>query len=193
MRSTPPSREHRCLQRDLLGRAHGHTAADTRVLALAVLTDEQNVDLIGPPARQRRGNAIEQADRPQVHVLVEGLADRQQQPPQRHVVRHAGIADRAQVDGVEPAQRRQAILRHHDAAGQVVVAAPWKLRGLDAESEAGGRSAQDLQALGDDLTSDAIAGDYGQAICLHPMGYAARAGSGIVPDRIGGLGAALLR
>ncbi len=42
-------------------------------------------------------------------------ADRDQQPPQRDVVGHAGIADRAEKDRVERAQLVEPVLRHHPA------------------------------------------------------------------------------
>jgi hypothetical protein len=49
---------------------------------------------------QRRGDAGQHARRPHVGVLVERLADREPQAPQRDVVGNVGMARRAEQDGV---------------------------------------------------------------------------------------------
>src|SRR5437667_12790762 len=53
--------------------------------------------------------ASEQTDRTQVHVLAEAPADRDQEPPQRHVVRHAGKAYRAEKDPLEQPELVEAV------------------------------------------------------------------------------------
>ena len=55
----------------------------------------------GPRSRERRRDAGQQPHRPQVHVLLEPLPDRQDEFPHRDVIGHRGRADGAEVDGVE--------------------------------------------------------------------------------------------
>ena len=69
----------------------------------------------GGGVAQRARDAGQQPHRPDAGVLVEPLADRQPQPPEADVVRHAGPADRAEVDGVEPLQALQPVRVHHAA------------------------------------------------------------------------------
>jgi len=55
--------------------------ADAGIFALGVLADAHHVDLAGALVAQWAGDAAQQLDRPQVDVLVERLADGQQQAP----------------------------------------------------------------------------------------------------------------
>ena len=54
-----------------------------------------------------------QPHRPQVDVLIEALPDRQDQLPDRDVIRHRRIADRAEVDRVELLQPIEPVVVHH--------------------------------------------------------------------------------
>ena len=67
----------------------------------------------GAAALQRRVDAGQDARRPHVGVLVEALADRQAQAPQRDVVGDVRVAGRAEQDRVLVAQRVQPVGRHH--------------------------------------------------------------------------------
>src|SRR5918997_285789 len=73
--------------------------------------------------------------RAEVYVLVEAAPDGEQEAPQRDVVGDGRPPDRAEVDGVEAGQGLQAVLRHHPAVLQVVLAAPRELR--EAQFERG--------------------------------------------------------
>ena len=68
------------------------------VFALGVLAHHVEVDIRLGAIRERRAHARHQLAGTQVGVLVEAAADRDQQAPQRDVVRHARPADRAQQD-----------------------------------------------------------------------------------------------
>ena len=61
---------------------------------------------------------------PHVGVLVEALADRQPQAPQRDVIGHVGRAHRAEEDRVERLEPVEAALGDVVAVLEVVVAAP---------------------------------------------------------------------
>src|SRR3546814_8886874 len=62
---------HRLLDDDLALRAREHRAADRGVLALGVLAHDEEVDVAGPAAGQRRGYARHQPHRPEIDVLAE--------------------------------------------------------------------------------------------------------------------------
>ena len=53
-------------------------------------------------ADERAVDAGQHARRPHVRVLVEALANRQPEAPQRDVIGHVGRADRAEENRVEP-------------------------------------------------------------------------------------------
>jgi hypothetical protein len=75
-------------------------SADVGVLALGVLPDADDVDVLRLPVAERSDDSREEPHRAQVHVLVERLADRQDQAPAGDVVGDLGRADRPEVDGV---------------------------------------------------------------------------------------------
>src|SRR5438105_736056 len=90
------------LDSDLVGGSLSEPAADTRVLAFGILAHTHHVDLGRTLAGEWAADAGQEAHWPQVHILVEALADWQQQAPQRDVVRYSRIADRTEQDGIEP-------------------------------------------------------------------------------------------
>ena len=71
-----------------------------------------------PRFGQRRRDARQQPHRPQVHVLPEPLAQRQDQLARRDVVRHPRVADGAEVDRVELQQLLDAVGVHHPAVSR---------------------------------------------------------------------------
>ena len=99
-------------------------AAEAAVFPFRVLADADHVDVFGRAVGERRRHARQQPHRPQVHVLVEALAQRQDQLPDGHVVGHARIADRAEEDRLELLQLLEAVRVHHPAVADVEVAAP---------------------------------------------------------------------
>ena len=109
--------------------------------------------------RERARHAGHQPHRPQVDVLLEAAADRDQQAPQRHVVGHAGEPDRAEVDGVVVANPVEAVLRHHAAGLLVVFAAPGELVPLELDAEPAASGLQHADALGHDFLADAVSRD----------------------------------
>ena len=69
----------------------------------------------GAAVGERRGQPGEQPHRPQVDVLIEALAERQEQVPDGDVIGHRRRADRAEVDGVEGGEPLEAVFVHHPA------------------------------------------------------------------------------
>ena len=77
-----------------------HAPADAGIFALGVLAHDHPVELRPRHVAQRARDARQDAGRPHVGVLVERLADREPQAPQRDVVGHVRRADRAEKDRV---------------------------------------------------------------------------------------------
>ena len=102
--------------------------------------------------------------------MVEALADLQAQAPQRDVVRNVRIARRSEQDGVHPAQPVEPIVRHHHAVPAIPVPAPIENSELEAESASSLRQRlQDLLPRRHDFLADAVAGDGGDPVELHPV------------------------
>ncbi len=148
-------------------RALVEPAADRGVLALGVLAVDQHVDGAGRLVAQRARHAVEQVGRPQVDVLVEEAAHRQQQAVQRDVVGHVGTADGAEQNGVVLLQHVPAVGRH-DAAGLLVVgAAPGEPVPFDGRPLAAQGGVGDAHGLVDHFRPDAVAADHGDAGNCH--------------------------
>src|SRR5207245_11091084 len=90
---------------------------------------------------------------------MKSAADRDQEAPQRDVVRHAGESDRAEEDRLERSQTIEAVLGHHAAGFGIALAAPVEHRPLDLESEPPAGGVEHAHALGPDFLADSLAGD----------------------------------
>ena len=150
------AREHTDLLRDLVRRAAMDAAADARVLALGVLAHAHHVDLRGTAVRERRREPVEEPHRPQVHVLIEPLADREDQR-RGNAVGHAGRADRAEVDRVVRRKLLEPVLRHHAAVLQIVIAAPRQLGERNRHVGSVRRPVNRRHPRGNHFFSDAVA------------------------------------
>src|SRR6266545_2771171 len=153
------AREDRLLDGQLLGRPPVEPPADLRVLALVVLAHDQHIDVGGPASGERRPDTVEQTHGTQVDVLVEPAPDRDQEAPERDVVRHAGEPHRAEEDRLELPEPVEAILGHHAAGLGVALTAPVERRPLDVEAEPPAGGVEDAHALGDDFLADPVAGN----------------------------------
>ncbi len=152
---------HGFLHDDLALGAGIHLAADRGIFALGVFAHDEEIDIAGLAAGERRWNARHQAHRPQVDILVELAAELQERAPERDMVRHGfRPADGAEEDRVVAADLRLPVLRHHPAMGGVVVAG-GEVEMVEGEVDlelAGGRF-EDAQTLGHHFLADAVAGD----------------------------------
>ena len=145
--------------RHFVRRADVHAAADARVLALGVLAHADHVDVGRRAVRERRGQAGQQPHRPQVHVLLEALPERQQQIPHGDVIGNCRRSDRAEIDGVERRGRSKPSSSIIRPCLEVVVAAPGQLGELDGDAGARDRGFDGRKPGGDDFFADAVAGD----------------------------------
>jgi hypothetical protein len=118
--------------------------------------------------RERAFHAGHESHRPQVDVLVVAAPERDQQTPERNVVRHFfGPSGRAEEHGVVPGELVQRVFRHHAPVLFVVIAAPVELVEFPLDTEAAAGRLQHAQALGHDLLADAVAGNHRDAKLFH--------------------------
>jgi hypothetical protein len=158
------------LGRHLLGQAAMDAPAVAGIFALAVLADDDPVEIGGAASGKRAGDPRQDACRPQIGVLIETLADRQAQAPERDMVGDLLVADGAEIDGVELAQGGKPVLRHHPAVLAVVVGTPGEI--LDGEAEAAVAlldDAHDLEPGGDHFLANAVRRYGGDPVFTHGM------------------------
>src|SRR5258708_17285024 len=90
-------------------------SSNTCILSLGILTNADDVNILGMLSGQWTAHSWEQAQRPEIDILVERLANRQYQAPQRNVVRNPRIAYGAKQDAVEASSLKsgESISWHH--------------------------------------------------------------------------------
>ena len=142
-------------------------ATDPAVLALRVLPDAHHVDVRRRSSPQRRIDARQQAHRPQVDVLPQLLAEGKDHLPCRDVVRHARVADRAEVDRVELEHLLDPVRVEHAPCAEIEVGSPREVGELTLEASLCGSDLHDLDARGDHFLSDAVSGNHCNAIRFH--------------------------
>src|SRR5262249_2785360 len=126
-----PGEDHSLLG-DLVRRALLETPAPAAVFAFRIFAHTDEINLAAPLVTQWTLRSGEQFDRAQIDVLVEVLADFDQQVAQADVVGHARrIADGAEVDRREILQTSQSVGVHHPPGFQIIIAAPGKLFGFE--------------------------------------------------------------
>ena len=140
--------------------SHAHGAAVAAVQALGSLAHDDEVDVAG--VSQGAGHALVVLGGTQVHVVVEGEAQLEEQAALEDAGGNGGITDRTQEDDVVALNGLE-VLVGEGVAGRVPA--------LRTQIEVGRRvvdalvrqdAVQDLQALGDDFLADAVAGDDGK-------------------------------
>ncbi len=93
--------------------------ADVEVLR--VLANHNEIDIFGTLILQRRPDALQEFDGPEVHILVEVEAHGQKNALLQDAGRDARVADGTQVDGAVVAQIFQRLLAHQFPCLQVVL------------------------------------------------------------------------
>ena len=163
------AREDGHFGRGFPGLAAVAAAALARVLALGVLAHEQPVDRnglaglgVGPQVRRRPGKGPHGAD---VGVELQGSAQREEEAPERDVVRDVWVSDSAEEDRVVLLEGAERVGRHVGAVGLIVGAAPGQVREGEGEGVEGCREfLEDPQRSGDHFDPDAVAGHAGNGI-----------------------------
>ena len=133
MRSTPARVNIDDVSGGFQRRALMDAAADPGIFAFRILAHDHPVELTAVDVAQRRGDAGQHPCGAHIGVLVERLADRKPQAPQRDVVGDIRVAGGAEQDGIVLPDQVAAVLRHHAAVLLVVLAAPVEM--IDREAE----------------------------------------------------------
>src|SRR6185436_12479876 len=148
---------------DLVRGARLEAAADTDVETFRVLAKHDEVHVSGRAILQRTESSIEQPHGTIVDVEVELEASAEQDVACVPVVRHARIAERANQNRIEGAQKIVTTRRDGLTCREVMIGAPRQVMELHAA-----KCLQHLDSLSDDLRPDAIARDYCDArhVCI---------------------------
>ena len=163
-----PAREHRPLDDDFAIAPLIDAATDIRIFPLGVLTHDEHVDVARLLALEGRLDAFVKDGWSYVDVLIEGTANRQQQPLQGHMIGEAWIANRAQIDGIERGQCFERVLWHHAAMPEVVLRSP--IEAHERERQIGDLHAQrlhDPDAFVHHLFAHPVAGDHRNGVLTH--------------------------
>ena len=110
----------------------------------------------GIPGSSRQGRRLAQQ--------VEPLPELEDRAPERHVVGHGRIADRAEQDGLGAVELLGPVLRHHPSVLVVEGRAPGQLGPLQIETE----RIHGLAGLRDHLGPHAVPGEDGDAVAQTP-------------------------
>ena len=143
--------------------------SDFRVLTLVVFPDHPEVNVFRPPVPKGGDHALEHADRSDIDVLLQVSSYGDQKPPERDVVRYAGVAHGAQEDGLALAQLLDRVLRHHAAGLVVELAVPGVLGPIKGDLKASPRGIEDPHPLRRHFLSDPVSRYDGNAISLHEL------------------------
>ena len=87
------------------------------------------------------------------------------------MVGHVGVADGAEIDGIEAAQPLQPVFGHHASVLAVIIRAPGKAFHVQLQPGlARLQGVEDSQARRDDFSADAVAGNGGDPVLSHGAG-----------------------
>ena len=148
---------------DLVRCSHAHGAAVAAVQALGSLAHDDEVDVAG--VGQGAGHALVVLRGAQVHVVVEGEAQLEEEAALENAGGHGGIADRAEEDDVVALDGLE-VLVGQGVAGRVPALSPQIEVGRGVvDASVSQHAVENLEAFGDDFLADAVAGDYCNVQC----------------------------
>src|ERR1700730_10317801 len=116
--------ENRLLDGQLILGVGVEPATDFRVFSFVIFTHHAEIDHPRSEVLHRWFNSREQTNGPNIRVLTELAADRNQQAPERDVIWHPGMAHGAEKNGIEGTQLLEAIFGHHAAGLEICLTAP---------------------------------------------------------------------
>src|SRR5208283_1771595 len=186
----PAPGKHCFLKRHLGICIEVETPAYFRVFALIVFTDNAEIDFSRREPFHWRMNTAQQPHWTKVYILLKRSADRDQQSPQRNMIRNTGISHRTEVDRIETAQLVQAIFGHHPAGLEIGLATPVEVMPGEHYIVAAPSSFKNTKAFGYDLTSDSVALNDRNVIMAHwtslerRFEYAKEKGSGTYSEAV---------
>src|ERR1700682_4915798 len=165
----PAASENRLLNGNFVIGSLIKTDTNVRILPFIVFAHDGEINFPGLPILQRRIDTLKKPYRPQIHVLPERAADRDQQSPKGNVIGHVWIADRSEKDGVKWTQLVQAVLRHHPSGFCIRFAAPVKWVPRELESKAVRGSFQHADAFRHYFFADTVARNYRNFESFHSL------------------------
>ena len=152
------------LDGDLVGSSLFEEAADADVEAFGVFAEDHQVNVVGGAIAERGEARVEEFGGAGVDVEVELEAQAEEDVGGVLVGGDAGIAERAEEDGVElVAQHFDGAFGEGDVFAEEFVGAPVEFDELDGAVALGGGGLDDFDGYGGDFLADAVAGDDGDA------------------------------
>ena len=154
-----------------------HAPAGAGIFALRILAHDHPVEFRAVDRAQRADDPRQHAYGTDIGVLIERLADREPEAPEADMIGHVRRADRPEIDRVRAPDLIEAIGRHHQTRGPIMVRSPVEpIEGPFEPTLALSQRLEDLEAGGNDLLADAIAGNDGNPIAPHEWGSGALRG-----------------
>src|SRR5262249_59665913 len=95
---------------------------------------------------------------------MEAAPDRDQETPERDMVRDTRKSHGAEEDRLELPEPVEPVFRHHAAGLGVALAAPVERRPLDVEAEPASGRVEDAHALGHDFFADSVTRNRGNTV-----------------------------
>ena len=151
--------------------ATAHRAAGTAVQAFGAFTHDHEVDVTR--VGKRRGNALVQLGRTQVHVLVQVEAELEQQAAFQNARLDARIADGTQQDGVGLLDALLFLFRKNRAVAQVTLGTKIEILVIEF-GDALGRLLQSLLGPRSHFLANAIAWNDGDGVLLCRITHSTR-------------------
>ena len=148
---------------DLVRGAHAHGAAVTAVEAFCAFTHDDEVDVAG--VGQGAGHTLVVFGGTQVHVVVEGEAQLEQQASFKDSGGDGGVADCAEENHVVALDGLEVLVGERVAGGVPALGPQVEVGRGVVDALVCQDAIQDLEAFGDDLLADAVAGDYCDVQC----------------------------
>ena len=161
------AREGRGLHHRLPSAPFENSSADRRVLALGIFAHHPELDIADLSVGQRRLDPRHKAHGPQVNIKVELTAHRNEQLPQRNMIRHTGKTAGAEKDRVVMANHRGTVCRHHATVLSAIFAAPRKLIPSERNIKLASRSFEDSEPFGNHLFANPVTRNHRDAVGRH--------------------------
>jgi len=159
-------RVHHLLHRDLVAGALAREAADAGVETAGVFTDHAIIDLFRAFVLKRTLHAGIELDRAQIDVLVQLETQFQQHAFFKNARLDVGVADRAEIDGIEAAQLIERRIGQRLARPEIAGPAQVIRDRLQLEAEPLCRRVQHFAPLADHLRPRPVTRDHRDLVRL---------------------------
>ena len=155
------------LRGDLVNSSHTDRSPVAAVQPLGALADDYEVNIAG--VRQRSGHTRVVRGGAQIHVMVQGEAQAQQQPAFEDAGGDRGIADGAEEDDVMILDGIEIRVCERLAGAAPAFGSKVEVGGGELDTGTLQDGSQNFESLGNDLSSNAVPGDHCQpdGLLLH--------------------------